>query len=121
MPTITDDPRYKVYDELMTTARKADKLEFSLYLRKENAQAEAVRAANIGVYQKVDEVLASLMKSWSKGVKAELKAMHEANTELQKSLESIRRSKEIGEKVVDAIGQIEKVVEAAAKVLAKLA
>ncbi len=112
------DEKLKTLNALVSSHNKALKLEFALMLQ--NEDYSALQEANNRLAKTIDAFRGKLHDEWVESAEAIRKDISAANRRLQEAIKEIEKKIKTAQNVVKAIGYIDRIVESASKVLARI-
>lgn len=115
---IDGETRAQTYRRLTSALNKGVILELELRSRGEDDQADQVAEATERLGAAAGEIRAAITEEWTGRAAALNAASRRLVGDLQKELAAIRRTMDVAERVVKAIGYIDDLVELAAKAVA---
>ena len=108
-------------DGLNTAKQKAMKLELRLVLAGDEAAARRVRTKHRALSREIDALLARAMQGWQGRGAALERDLRAANRRLQGAVRAVKRRADRAEAVVKALGQLDRAIEIATKLLGRAA
>jgi hypothetical protein len=119
MPVSKEDKSLLI-DQLENTRTKGSRLVISLMFAGEEAEAGKAKKKVRTLGGKIDDLLAKSMQEWSFNGKILIEEMKKTNQLLQKDISDIKKKKGLAEKIVKAMGHLDKAISTATDVLTKI-
>jgi flagellar biosynthesis regulator FlbT len=110
------DEKLSALNKLIATQNKGLRLESMLMLQ--NIDPTKVQKANSRLAKKIEELRKKLHDEWVESADDIQTEVTIANGQIEKAIKAIEKRVKIAENIVKAVGYIDRVVEAASKVLA---
>ncbi len=102
-------------EKLLITKNKGHRLEIRLRFQGKAAEAKQVKDTNDVLSKEIDRLLVEIMEAWTGNAATIETALRTNNTRLQATIRDIRKKIKVAEKVVKAIGYLDKAIELARK------
>ena len=119
MPVRNDD-KFAVIDELQNTRTKGSRLILSLLFARKMDEAKEVQKKMKVLDAVIGGLIAESMRTWSGSGKSFLQDMKRVNQLLQRDISSIKKKKDLANKVVNALGRLDEVILMAKEFLLKV-
>lgn len=118
MPKLTNTDRQTILYLLSRAYAEAVDLESRLWLAGKNALANEAELKTNALYEELANLRADLWGDWASNAEAAVAKMTKAADLVEKSIEELKGSVKNAEKVVKALGYLDKLIALAAKLAA---
>lgn len=117
---ISQNDKESIIDKMLETKRKSQKLVVTLKFQRKTLEAEKVHKKARTLASQIDRLLAKSMDAWSGSAATILDDLRKSNDRLGRAISDIKKKRDVANKVIKAVGEIDEVIAKGKEILSKI-